>query len=124
MMAHEFSAKNFTYYGDKEGQQVLNTDQLGYRNGFNARIAAAEDVWWATQAEHATHCLFLFMRFHGVVTETVENGGELSDLRLDSLARDINHVRHCVQNILNLLEKHAPNWDKILTRGTSRFFGC
>lgn len=25
MMAHEFSAKNFTYYGDKEGQQVLTT---------------------------------------------------------------------------------------------------
>jgi hypothetical protein len=69
---------------------VLTTDQLGYRNGFNARIAAAEDVWWATQAEHATHCLFVFMRFHGVVTETIENGGELSDLRLDSLARDNN----------------------------------
>jgi hypothetical protein len=45
MMAHEFSAKN--HYSDKESQQVLTTDQLGYRN--NARIAAAEDVWWAIQ---------------------------------------------------------------------------
>ena len=103
---------------------MLTTDQFGYRNGFNTRIAAVEDVWWATQAEYATHCLFIFMRFHGVMTEAIENGGELSDLRLDILARDRNHVHHCVKNILNLLEKHAPTSNKILTREMSRFFGC
>lgn len=51
---------------------MLTRDQLGYRNGFNAKIAAAEDVWWATQAKHATHCLLTIMRFHGVVAETIE----------------------------------------------------
>ena len=90
VMADEFAAKNFTYYGDREGHEVLTADQLVCKNGINAKSEAAENVWWATQAEHATHCLFLFMRFHAEVTEILEgNDGNTVDLRLDTKLRDI-----------------------------------
>ena len=82
------------------------------------------DWWYSTQSEHAHHCIYMTLRFQKGVHEIIERNGSLSDLRLDSMSMDFHHTKHCLHNILQLMARHVPNWDRVGVKGATLFLNC
>ncbi|KAL9109183.1 MAG: hypothetical protein Q9227_006108 [Pyrenula ochraceoflavens] len=95
----------YNYYLDREGKELLTEHQLSH---------LGETWYWSTMREHLSHCLYLMLRFHDAAGK-----GE----RVDSIAANPHHARHCVKNVLRALER-VPEWDGISTTGDIQYLKC
>ena len=99
------SERPYQYFSDQEGTQLLSHEEL----------TKPDEVWyWSTKREHLAHCAFVLLRFY----DAVEKGE-----RIDSIAGNPHHAKHCVKNMLKAMESGA-GWDEINTTGNVQFLTC
>lgn len=107
----KISASNndtWPYWADERGIQALDIDEV-------ALLAGTEGEWWTTVREHLSSCAWMTIRMAHAYTS-----GE----RVDGLAGQFHHVRHCTLLMLGHAW-HSPAIDDIYTRlgGTKTGFG-